>query len=60
MYVMLPKFVDAHSQLIMFILDIFHIHHNLSFALRAAKVVAKVKKDVYRHQDYRDSLPRPN
>ena len=35
--------------LFMFTLDILYIHYNLSFAIRAAKAAAKVKKGVHRH-----------
>ena len=47
---MLPKFIDAPDTstltllFLMFILDILYIYHSLSFAIRMAKVAAKVKK----------------
>ena len=60
---MLPKFVDAPNTptldllFLVFILDVLYIHHSLSFAIRTAKAVPKVKKGVYRHHKYRDSPP---
>ena len=47
---MLPKFVDVPDTptlnllFFMFTLDILYIHRSLSFAIRTAKVAAKVKR----------------